>query len=69
MNTSAIHTRGLGNLVAFTNGNTEDLDGKISQDSIDLYIPHIDSERPYKLMTPVYFDSNKRFPVIVSLHG
>ena len=55
---------GLGNLVAYTHGNTEGVDGKISQDWIDLYKPHIDSEMPYRLMTPAYFDSNKRFPVI-----
>ena len=69
MNTSAAHTRRLGNLIECTHGNVEGIDGKISQDWIDLYKPHIDSEMPYRLMTPVYFDSNKRFPVIVSLHG
>ncbi len=69
MNTSAVHTRRSGNLIECTHGNAEGVDGKISQDWIDLYKPHIDSEMPYRLMTPVYFDSNKRFPVIVSLHG
>jgi predicted peptidase len=36
---------------------------------IDLYEPHADDEIPYRLMKPIGFDSNKRYPVIVSLHG
>ena len=43
--------------------------GKVSRDWIDLYEPHADDAMPYRLMKPIHFDSNKRYPVIVSLHG
>ena len=35
----------------------------------DLYESHADDEMPYRLMTPLGFDSKKRYPVIISLHG
>ena len=38
-------------------------------DWIDLYEPHDGGEVPYRLMKPLGFDPNKRYPVIVSLHG
>jgi predicted peptidase len=34
-----------------------------------LYEPHADKDMPYRIMKPVNFDSKKRYPVIVSLHG
>ena len=42
---------------------------KVSEDWVDLYEPHVDDATPYRLMKPIGFDSNKRYPVIVSLHG
>jgi len=36
---------------------------------MDLYEPHADEEMPYRLMNPLDYDSSKRYPVIVSLHG
>ena len=44
-------------------------DATVSEDWVDLYEPHADDEMPYRLMKPLRFDSNKRYPVIVSLHG
>ena len=35
----------------------------------DLYEPHVDDEISYRLMEPIGFDSDTRYPVIVSLHG
>ncbi|MDC0065565.1 hypothetical protein OAK15_03800 [Verrucomicrobia bacterium] len=45
------------------------LAGKVSEDWVDLYEPHVDGKKSYRLMKPMSFDSNKRYPVIVSLHG
>ena len=42
---------------------------KVSEDWVDLYEPHVDDATPYRLMKPMGFDSNIRYPVIVSLHG
>ena len=42
---------------------------KVSEDWADLYEPHVDGKILYRLMKPMSFDSNKRYPVIVSLHG
>jgi predicted peptidase len=36
---------------------------------VELHEPHIYNEMPYRLMKPINFDSKKRYPVIVSLHG
>ena len=36
---------------------------------VDFYVPHADEVMPYRLMEPLGFDSRKRYPVIVSLHG
>ncbi len=44
-------------------------DGKVSVNWVDLYEPHVDDEMPYRLMEPMGFDSSKRYPVIISLHG
>ena len=44
-------------------------DGKIPEDWVELYEPHVYNEMPYRLLKPMHFDSNKRYPVIVSLHG
>ena len=44
-------------------------DGKASVNWVDLYEPHVDDEMPYRLMKPMGFDSSKRYPVIISLHG
>ena len=33
------------------------------------YEPKVHDELPYRLMSPLGFDPNKRYPVIVSLHG
>ncbi len=52
-----------------TQPNAEGADEKGSEDWVDLYRPHADSEMPYRLMKPLRFDSNKRYPVVVSLHG
>ena len=40
-----------------------------SQDWVRLYEPRSDSEMPYRLMKPLGLAANKRYPVIVSLHG
>ena len=50
-------------------GNAQAADGEGSQDWVDLYEPHADDEMPYRLMKPLGFDPNERYPVIVSLHG
>ena len=50
-------------------GSREVADSRVSQDWIKLYEPHADDEMPYRLMKPIRFDSDKRYPVIVSLHG
>jgi len=42
---------------------------KTSQDWRKLYEPHLHKEMPYRLMKPINFDEEKRYPVIVSLHG
>jgi len=42
---------------------------EVSQGWVELYEPHADDEMPYRLMKPIHFDSNKLYPVIVSLHG
>lgn len=36
---------------------------------VELHEPHMYNDMPYRLMKPINFDSNKRYPVIVSLHG
>ena len=35
----------------------------------NLYELYGDDEMPYRLMRPLGFDSSKRYPLIVSLHG
>ena len=42
---------------------------RVSVDWMDLYVPHADDEMPYRLLKPMRFDPQKRYPVIVSLHG
>lgn len=37
--------------------------------AVELHEAHIYNKMPYRLMKPIYFDPNKRYPVIVSLHG
>ncbi len=37
--------------------------------SIDQFKPHTHKEMPYRLMSPLNFDSKKKYPVIISLHG
>ncbi len=74
MNMSAIHTvRSVAIatlfLVFYTQGDAQVTAEKDSEDWVDLYEPHADSEMPYRLMKPLGFDSSKRYPVIVSLHG
>ncbi len=44
-------------------------DGKIPEGWVDLYEPHADDKMPYRAMKPIRFDPDKRYPVIVSLHG
>ena len=36
---------------------------------VERYEPHVFNEMPYRLLKPIDFDSDKRYPVIVSLHG
>ena len=36
---------------------------------VELFEPHVFNEMPYRLLKPIDFDSDKRYPVIVSLHG
>jgi predicted peptidase len=44
--------------------------GKIlSREWMSLYDPCPHKEMPYRLMTPIQFDTGRRYPVIVSLHG
>jgi len=74
MNTSPKHTLRWVVLVALflanhAYSNAQGADGKASQDWVDLYEPHADDEMPYRLMKPIHFDANRRYPVIVSLHG
>jgi len=74
MNMSAMHTFRWVALAALflaihAHGNAQVADGKVSEGWVDLYEPHADDEMPYRLMKPIHFDSNKRYPVIVSLHG
>ena len=44
-------------------------DADDSEAWVGLYEPHVDGEMPTRLMKPIHFDSSKRYPVIVSLHG
>lgn len=44
-------------------------DGDVSKDWANLYKPHADDTMPYRLMKPIGFEANQRYPVIVSLHG
>ncbi|MDP6525069.1 MAG: dienelactone hydrolase family protein [Kiritimatiellia bacterium] len=39
------------------------------QGSLDAYKPHTYKGMPYRLMSPINFDSKKKYPVILSLHG
>jgi len=50
-------------------GGGEVADGEVSEGWVELYEPHVHNEMPYRLMKPIHFDSNKRYPVVVSLHG
>ncbi len=50
-------------------GTAQVVNGQVSVNWIDLYEPHADNEMPYRLMKPMGFNSNKHYPVIVSLHG
>ncbi len=36
---------------------------------IELHEAHVHHDMPYRLMRPIHFDPNERYPVIVSLHG
>ncbi len=36
---------------------------------VEAYEPHADDEMPFRLMRPLDFDADDRYPVIVSLHG
>ena len=36
---------------------------------VERYDPHVFNEMPYRLLKPIDFDSDTRYPVIVSLHG
>ena len=74
MNMSKMHTFRCVVLAALfltihTHSHAQVADGKVSEDWVDLYEPHADDEMPYRLMKPIGFDSNIRYPVIVSLHG
>ena len=40
--------------------------GQVAVNWIDLYEPLPDGEMPYRLMKPMRFNSNKRYPIIVS---
>ena len=42
---------------------------KTWQDWAKLYEPHLHKDMPYRVMKPIDFDEEKRYPVIVSLHG
>ena len=74
MNTSATHTFGFVVfatlfLAIHTHADAQVAAGADSQAWVDLYEPHADDEMPYRLMKPIDFDANNRYPVIVSLHG
>lgn len=74
MNISAMRTFGWVTAAALfvamqTHTDLEGADERRSENWVDLYEPHADDEMPYRLMKPLRFDSNKRYPVIVSLHG
>ncbi len=74
MNMSAVHTLRWVVLATLflaihAPGNAQVADGRVSEDWVDLYEPYPDDEMPYRLMKPLGFDSDKRYPVIVSLHG
>ena len=36
---------------------------------VQLHEPHMYNDMPYRIMKPLNFDSNKKYPLIVSLHG
>lgn len=50
-------------------GDAESADRKAPEGWIDLYEPHADGEMLYRLMKPLRFDSERRYPVLLSLHG
>lgn len=47
----------------------QDAARKPSDNWVDLYEPYPDDGMPYRLMMPYGYDSKKRYPLIVSLHG
>ena len=48
---------------------SQDSKGNNREKWVDFYVPHANEVMPYRLMEPLGFDSSKRYPVIVSLHG
>ncbi len=42
---------------------------KAVEDWIELYEPHVYKDMPYRLLRPINFDSEMKYPVIVSLHS
>ena len=56
-------------VAVYCQGHAQDSKGNDSGNWVDLYVPHADEVMPYRLMDPLGFDSSKRYPVIVSLHG
>jgi len=50
-------------------GQLPKLKDSISDNWVDLYKPYSDGPMQYRLLKPIGFDSKKKYPVIVSLHG
>jgi predicted peptidase len=74
MNMSAIRTFGWGAVATLfvamqSHTDVEGADEQRSVNWVDLYERHLHSEMPYRLMKPHGIDSEKSYPVIVSLHG
>lgn len=55
--------------VLFSSGELPAQNSRAAAEWVDLYEPRADEEMPYRLMKPMGFDSAKRYPLIVSLHG
>ncbi len=74
MSTSAMRTCGWITVAALflafqTPATAKGTDETEATDWVDLYEPQANGKLPYRLMKPLRFDPERRYPVIVSLHG
>lgn len=66
---SAIVATMLCSLVSETTAQPDTTGARDTEDWVERYESHVFNEMPYRLLRPIDFDPDKRYPVIVSLHG